>query len=212
MHGRSSALARRMRRTPQCGADASRVLVLLAGLFVHVPALHAQIKAQLPDAPMTPPWDKGIQPISRDSYWNAVECGKQGGARPACVFYDADLCKNDDFTLALYTPYKSVSYEVWRVVRSGQPAPTPSYSEAQRTRVTIGVTLATGSRNAITGVLIKRNGKTIEPIARALETAGGKFTFDFAALAPTADITIEVAGKVRTRTCTVERSVLTKWR
>ena len=93
---------------------------------------------------MTPPWDKGIQPISRDSYWNAVECGKQGGARPACVFYDADLCKNDDFTLALYTPYKSVAYEVWRVVKSGQPAPTPSYGEAQRTRVTVGVTRAAG--------------------------------------------------------------------
>jgi hypothetical protein len=161
---------------------------------------------------MTPPWDKGIQPISRDSYWNAVECGKQGGARPACVFYDADLCKNDDFTLALYTPYKSVAYEVWRVVRSGQPAPTPSYSEAQRTRVTVGVTLPAGSTNAISGVVIKRQGKTIEPTARALEATGGKFTFDFAAFAPTADITIEVAGKARTRTCSVEQSVLTMFR
>jgi hypothetical protein len=101
---------------------------------------------------------------------------------------------------------------VWRDVHNGQPAPTPSYSEAQRTRVTLGVTLAAGSRNAITGVLIKRSGKTIEPLARALEASGGKFTFDFAAFAPTADITIEVAGKVRSRTCTVEQSVLTKFR
>jgi hypothetical protein len=61
-------------------------------------------------------------------------------------------------------------------------------------------------------VLIKRGGKTIEPIAHALETTGGKFTFDFAAFAPTTDITIEVAGKVRTRTCTVEQSVLTMFR
>ena len=187
-------------------------LVLIASLCFQGPALHAQIKAQLPGAPMTPPWDKGIQPISRDSYWNAVECGKQRGARPACVFYDADLCKNEDFTLALYTPYKSVAYEVWRVVRNGQPAPTPSYGEAQRTRVTLGVTLATGSRNAITGVVIQRGGKTIEPVARALEATGGKFTFDFAAFTPTVDITIEVAGKARTRTCTVERSVLTMFR
>jgi hypothetical protein len=186
-------------------------LILLAGLSVQAP-LRAQIKAQLPAAPMTPPWDKGIQPISRDSYWNAVECGKQGGARPACVFYDAELCKNDDFTLAMYTPYKSVAYEVWRVVSSGQPAPTPSYSEAQRTRVTVGVTLAAGSKNTISGVLIKRGGKSIEPAARALEPTGGKFTFDFAAFAPTADITIEVAGKARTRTCTVEQSVLKMFR
>ena len=161
---------------------------------------------------MTPPWDKGIQPISRDSYWNAVECGKQGGARPACVFYDADLCKNDDFTLAMYTPYKSVAYEVWRVVRAGQPPPTPSYGEAQRTRVTLGVTLTAGSKNAITDVVIKRGGKTFPPTARALEATGGKFTFDFSAFAPTADITIEVAGKTGTRTCTVEQPVLTMFR
>jgi hypothetical protein len=128
------------------------------------------------------------------------------------VFYDADLCKNDDFTLALYTPYKSVAYEVWRVVKSGQPAPTPSYGEAQRTRVTVGVTRAAGSKNSITGLLIKRAGKTIEPTARALDPTGGKFTFDFAPFAPTAAITIEVAGSVRTQSCTVERSVLTMFR
>src|SRR3954464_7548885 len=143
------------------------ILVLIAILCVAAAPIAAQIKAQLPGGPMTPPWDKGIQPISRDSYWNAVECGKQGGARPACVFYDADLCKNEDFTLALYTPYKSVAYEVWRVVRNGQPAPTPSYAEAQRTRVTVGVTLAAGSKNTTTGLVIRRGGKTNEPTARA---------------------------------------------
>ena len=187
-------------------------IALVATLGLCAPALHAQIKAQLPDGPMMPPWDKGIQPITRDSYWNAVECGKQGGARPACVFYDADLCKNDDFTLALYTPYKSVAYEVWRVVKSGQPAPTPSYAEAQRTRVTIGVTRSAGTRNTITGLVIKRNGKTIEPAARALDPTGGKFTFDFAPFGPTAGITIDVAGSLRTRSCTIEPSVLTMFR
>jgi hypothetical protein len=186
-------------------------LLAVTMLFLAAPA-PAQITAQPPAGAMTPAWDKGIQPISRDSYWNAVECGKQGGARPACVFYDADLCKNDDFTLAMYTPYKSVAYEVWRVVRNGQPAPTPSYGEAQRTRVTLGVTLAPGSRNTITGLLIKRGGKTIEPLARALDPTGGKFTFDFAPFAPTAGITIEVAGTLRSKTCTVAQPVLALFR
>jgi hypothetical protein len=188
------------------------LIVLLAIFGLCAPALHAQIKAQLPDGPMTPPWDKGIQPITRDSYWNAVECGKQGGPRPACVFYDADLCKNEDFTLALYTPYKSVAYEVWRVVKSGQPAPTPSYAEAQRTRVTIGVTSSPGTKNTITGLMIRRSGKTIEPAARALDTTGGKFTFDFAPFAPTTGITIDVIGSLRTRSCSIEPSVLTMFR
>jgi hypothetical protein len=185
---------------------------LLAIVCLSAAPIHAQIKAQLPGGPMTPPWDKGIQPISRDSYYNAVECGKQGGARPACVFYDAELCKNEDFTLAMYTPYKSVAYEVWRVIKNGQPAPTPSYGEAQRTKVTVGVTLVTGSQNTITGLLIKRGGKTIEPTARALDPTGGKFTFDFAPFAPTAGITIEVAGKLRTRSCSIDQTVLAAFR
>jgi hypothetical protein len=188
------------------------MLLLLAGICGLASPAGAQIKAQPPQGPINPPWDKGIQPINRDSYWNAVECGKQRGARPACVFYDAELCKNDDFALAMYTPYKSVAYEVWRVVKNGQPAPTPSYSEAQRTRVTVGVTLAAGSTNVVSGVQIKRGGKTIEPVARALEPTGGKFTFDFAAFAPTADITIEVAGKLRTRSCAIDESVLKTFR
>ena len=37
--------------------------------------------AQLPAGPNTPAWDKGIQPISRDSYYNAIECGKKGGIK-----------------------------------------------------------------------------------------------------------------------------------
>ena len=188
------------------------VSLVLLGVLCLASSVGAQIKAQLPASPITPAWDKGIQPISRDSYWNAIACGKQGGERPSCVFYDADLCKNDDFTLAFYTPYKMVAYEVWQTVRNHQPAPTPSYSEAQRTRITLGVTSAAGSKNAITSVVITRGGKTIEPAARALDATGGKFTFDFAAFAPTGDITIELAGRLRTHTCLVEQPVLTKFR
>lgn len=190
---------------------AARVLiaVLCCGATASV---RAQIKALPPNGPMTPAWDKGIQPISRDSYWNAVECGKRGGSRPPCVFYDADLCKNEDFALALYTPYKAVAYEVWRTIRNKQPAPTPSYTDAQRTRVTIGVTRVAGSRNAITGVVIRRDGKTVKPDAQALDTPGGTFTFDFAAFAPTSDISIELAGRLRTHTCTVDQPVLAMFR
>jgi hypothetical protein len=56
--------------------------------------VNAQITAQVRPAP-TPPWNKGILPISAESYYNAIECGKQGGDNPACVFWDTDICKND---------------------------------------------------------------------------------------------------------------------
>ena len=186
--------------------------VLIAVLCCGPSSVRAQIKALPPGGSMTPAWDKGIQPISRDSYWNAVECGKQGGARPPCVFYDADLCKNDDFALALYTPYKAVAYEVWRTMRNKLPAPTPSYTDAQRTRVTIGGTRVPGSKNAITGVVVTRDGKTVKPDAQALDAPGGTFTFDFAAFAPTSDITIELAGRLRTHTCRVDQAVLAMFR
>ena len=53
----------------------------------------------------------------------------------------------------MYTPYKSVAYEVWRVVRQMRPAPTPNYQEAQRTRITVGVTPVRGSKNPIGGAV-----------------------------------------------------------
>ena len=181
-------------------------------LLLSAPA-GAQTTATLPAGPNTPAWDKGIQPISRDSYWNAVECGKQGGQRPVCVFYDADLCKSEDFTLALFTPYKAVAYEVWQAVTHKQPAPTPSYGDAQRLRITVGVTRAKASKNAIAAVAIKRDGKIVKPATSSLdEVGGGRFIFDFAAFAPTADITIELAGRTSTRTCTVDQAVLALFR
>ena len=186
-----------------------RVAALLLSVVALLPAsAHAQIRAQLPAAPAAPPWDTGIQPIGRDSYWNAIECGKQGGSRPACVFYDADLCKNGDFALTLFTPYKMVSYEVWQTVRRNEPAPTPDYSAAQRTRVTLGITPVKGSHNPITALTIKRDGRVVKPATQSVDTAGGRFIFDFAAFAPTSEITIEMIGRTGTRTCIVAPEVL----
>jgi hypothetical protein len=188
------------------------VALVLAMLWT-VPTL-GQIKAQVRPAP-TPAWDKGILPISAESYWNAVECGKQGGANPPCVFWDTGVCKNSDFTLAFYTPYKMVAYEVWRVVQQKQPAPTPSYQEAQRTRITIGVTPAQGSQNPLSDLVLKRAGRTIVPVDRSLDAGGGRFTFDYPAFAATAssgDVTLSLVGRARTVSCLIEQPVLTQFR
>jgi hypothetical protein len=175
----------------------------------------AQVKATA-RAGATPPWTKGIQPITPESYYHAIECGKQGiqpgGEDPPCVFYDTGLCKNDDFVLALYTPYKSVAYEVWRVVRAKQPAPTPNYQTAQQTRVTLGVTPVRGSTNAFTDLALKRGGKAVEPTARSLAGGGGRFTFDFPAFAPTATVTLDLVGRGKTISCAIEPAVLAQFR
>jgi hypothetical protein len=172
---------------------------------------HAQVRAMVRiDAHST--WTKGIQPISRESYWHAVECGKQGDANPACVFWDTDLCKNADFTLAFYTPYKQVAYEVWQAVSKKQPPPTPSYVEAQRTRVILGVTPVRGSKNAIKAVAVKRGGRAVQPATRTVTARGGTFIFDFDAFAPTSSIVIELVGSDKTVSCSVDRSVLARFR
>jgi hypothetical protein len=176
----------------------------IAGLVV----LTAQLVAQPPSPPGVPAWDKGIQPISRDSYYNAIECGKKGGANPTCVFWDTGLCKNDDFTLAMYTPYKMVAYQVWQAVRNKQEPPMPSYAEAQRTRVTVGVTPAAGSKNAIATVTVKRGAAAVKPVAQSMEGTGGKFTFELSAFAPTGDLVLELAGRTHTQSCRIPQAVL----
>lgn len=170
----------------------------------------AQIKAQV--RPATPAWDKGIQAISAESYYNAIDCGKQGGDNPACVFWDTDMCKNEDFTLAWYTPYKQVAYEVWTAVRKGQAAPQPSYGAAQRTRVTIGITQAKGGKNVLTDFVVKRGGKPVSPVERSIAGGGGRFTFDYPAFAPTATVTLDLVGKARTLSCVIPASVLRRLR
>jgi hypothetical protein len=179
--------------------------------FLSPAAVAAQVTAVARSAP-TPPWNKGILPISPESYYNAIECGKQGGQDPPCVFWDTGLCKNPDFTLAMYTPYKSVAYEVWRVVSNKQPPPTPNYQEAQRTRVTVGITLVRGSKNPLTSFVLKHGGRTMMPVDRSLSDGGGRFTFDFPAFAPNADVTLDLVGQAKTVSCRVPQDVLTTFR
>jgi hypothetical protein len=190
-----------------------RALLAAAGAIVLLqpdPAA-AQITAQARSG-AKPAWNKGILPISRESYWNAVECGKQGGEDSPCVFYDTGLCKNDDFALAFYTPYKMVAYEVWNAVHQKQPAPTPSYSEAQRTRITIGITPVRRSKNVLDGFVLKRGGRAVAPVDRSLGQGGGRFTFDYPAFAATTDVTLELVGRAKTISCVIPKSVLLQMR
>ena len=185
------------------------LLVLLVAVVTPASAA-AQVKAQV--RPATPAWNKGIQPISAESYYNAIECGKLGGDNPACVFWDTDMCKNDDYTLAWYTAYKQVAYEVWAAVRKKQAPPQPSYGAAQRTRVTIGITPAKGAKNALTDFIVKRGGKPVMPMERSIAAGGGRFTFDYPAFAPTSSVTLELVGKERTLSCAISAAVLRQMR
>jgi hypothetical protein len=206
----TAPLRRASRRCPIAALLAVGVLTLVRPL----PAV-AQIKGQGRTA-ATPAWNKGIIPINPESYYNAIECGKQGGADPACVFWDTGLCKNDDFVLAMYTPYKQVAYEVWVAVSKKQPAPQPSYPAAQRTHVTIGVTPATGSTNALTELIVKRGGKAFTSVDRSLSAGGGRFTFDFPAFAVDAatpvGVTLDLVGKSKTISCTIDAAALRQFR
>lgn len=194
----------------RCLATLACVFMICVVGVVPPASADAQIKAQV--RPATPAWNKGMLPISAESYYNAIECGKQGGDNPACVFWDTDICNNDDFTLTWYSAYKQVAYEVWTAVRRKQPPPQPSYQSAQRTRVTIALTPVKGSKNALTDFLVKRGGKPALAMERSLAGGGGRFTFDYPAFAPTAPVTLEMVGKQRTLSCVIPTAVLRQMR
>jgi len=194
---------------PRASARRFAVLALLACVLLWPISAHAQITAVArPGA--TPAWAKGMLPINAESYYHAIECGKQGGDDPPCVFWDTGICKNDDFTLAFYSAYKEVAYQVWTAVRKQLPPPQPSYQSAQRTRVTIGVTPAPGSKNALTDFVVTRGGKPVPSVSRSVAT--GQFTYDYPAWAPTASVTIEMVGKARTVSCVIPPAVLRQFR
>jgi hypothetical protein len=202
-------------RFSSSASDFSAHPIVVLGLLALItlwPALgHAQITAVArPGA--VPAWDKGLLPISAESYYNAIECGKRGGDDPACVFWDTGLCKNDDFTLAFYSAYKQVAYEVWVAVRKKQPAPQPGFQAAARTRVTIGVTPASGSKNTLTDLVLKRGGKAMPTVDRSVASGTGRFTFDYAAWAPSASVTLDLVGKTRTISCVFPPRVLQQFR
>lgn len=190
-------------------------LAAIAGAVLLAPAGRAQttvaVKAQA-RAGAKPAWDRGIVPINRESYYHAIECGKPGGDDPPCVFFDNGLCRNDDFAISMYTPYKQVAYEVWLAARRKQPVPTPNFLAAQQTRVTLGLTLVKGSKNVLTDLVVKRAGKSWPPVDRSLGAGGGKFTFDTAAFAAQGTLTLEMVGKERTIACTIAEPVLKQLR
>jgi hypothetical protein len=187
------------------------VPALLASVMLWPALGHAQITAAARPGAL-PAWDKGLLPISAESYYHAIECGKRGGDDPPCVFWDTGLCKNGDFTLAFYSAYKQVAYEVWVAVRKKQPAPQPSFQSAVRTRVTIGVTPVRGSKNTFTDLVLKRGGTTVQSVDRSVTDGSGRFTFDYAAWAPNTSVTLALVGKTRTISCVIPPAVLQQFR
>ena len=201
----------RIRPSPVRHAALAGPALCLLCVLVSPAAAQTAVTGALPST-IAPAWSKGIQAINQENYWNAVNCGKQGGARPLCVFYDADVCKNDDFEMALFTPYKMVAYEVWRAVRAKQEPPTPSYAEAQRTRISVKLTPKPAAKNPAAGMAIKRGDQTLKPVSTSLEAGVGTFIYDFGAFAPTSAIEIQMIGKARTVACQVDQSVLALFR
>ena len=204
----------RFGRTASAIVRWSLATMLLCAAAGHWPTdVAAQVQVQATArAGATPPWNKGILPISPESYYHAIECGKQGGDDPPCVFWDTGLCLNDDFTLSAYTAYKQVAYQVWVAVQQGQPAPQPDYQGARRTRVTLGVTPVPGSTNVLTDLILRRGSGIVSPVDRSVNNGDGRFTFDYPAWAQTDAVTLDLVGETRTISCTIGPAVLQQFR
>lgn len=194
------------------------VLACVASAVLGSGALQAQgtgaavtVRAQARPNP-TPAWGKGIVPLTPEGYYNAIECGKQTVQNPPCVYWDTDICKNDDFVLAWYTPYKQVAYEVYAAVANKRPAPQPNYQAASKANVTIGVTQVKGAKNVLKEVVLQRGGKPALVIDRTFANGGGRYTFPVAAFAPTAAISLDLIGSERTISCAISQAVMRQMR
>jgi hypothetical protein len=190
---------------------AARLLTTaLAAVLAGASLAQAQtpIKASIP-ATIKPAWSKGMIPLNRDSYYHAIECGKAGRA---CVFYDDGFCKNPDFAIAWYSPYKQVAYEVYQAVSAKRPAPEPNYNVARQTKVVIGISKVPGSKNVLKAMTLSRGGTAVEPVSRTVDAGAGNFIFDFPAVAPTATVTLELTGTTGKQVCTIDRATLARLR
>jgi hypothetical protein len=92
----------RMFRALAALVRAAAALIVTTGVLAGFAEAQVSVKTVARPGAM-PPWDKGMIAINAESYYHAIECGKQGGEDQACVFWDTGLCKNDDFALAVYS-------------------------------------------------------------------------------------------------------------
>lgn len=186
--------------------------VLIAWLLAAPPSFAQVAVTATPRPGAVPAWSQGMRQVDSTSYYNAIECGKQGGEDPPCVFWDTGICKNDDFALTFYSGYKQVAYTVWTAVRAKKPAPQPNFQAARQVRVTVAASPVPGSKNALTSIVLKRGGQAVAPVVRDIGGGSGSYTYDYAAWAPTAAVTLELVGKSRTVTCTIPVSALKQFR
>ena len=78
--------------------------------------------------------------------------------------------------------------------------------------MTIGITEATGAKNPVADLVVKRAGKVVAPVDHSSTANGRRATFAYAPFAPTDPVTIEMIGKTRTIACTIDPVVLSRLR
>ena len=103
-----------------------------------------------------------------------------------------------------YSRTSRFAYEVWRVVRQKQPAPTPSYPEAQRTHVTIGITPVRGSKNVLKDVVLSAR-PSRQPDGSFGERGRWTVHLRLSTFAATTAVTLDLTGQERTISCLIEQ-------
>ena len=78
--------------------------------------------------------------------------------------------------------------------------------------MTIAIKPARGSKNPLTNLVLKRGARTMTPVDRSVSAEGGRFTFDYPAFAPPADVTLDLVGRSTTISCRIPQAVLTTFR
>jgi len=168
----------------------------------------------------------GIQRITMDTRADAIRCGHAGFA---CAVEPYQLCpaRNSPFQARLATPFSRVAGYVFEVAATGDRLKpmTPGAANGWGVGIYVFPSDDPTRADAIRHVSLRRGGQTIEPLTVTLAPvsptdgaaptkplAKGFFSFPMEAFAPTADVTIVMAGSTGEVSCTLDGGKLSTLR
>jgi hypothetical protein len=168
----------------------------------------------------------GMQRITMETREEAIRCGHAGSA---CAVEPYRLCpaRNSPFQARLATPFSRVAAYVFEVAANGDRLKpmTPGAANGWGVGIYVFPSDDPTRADAIRHVWLRREGQTIEPLTVTLAPVSptdravpakplvkGFFSFPMEAFAPTADVTIVMAGSTEEVSCTLDRRKLSTLR
>lgn len=161
--------------------------------------------------------------LTQELYEQAIRCGRSGAE---CAVTRYRLCPGDikQYSASIATPFSRVAYSVFERASRRQRARPMERGPANVWGLGVYASPAEdfGSAASIERVVLRRDGRTIEPAnstlgpitvageGRSKQLVRGYFAFPMEAFSPGSDVTVVLTGAEGEVTCTLGREELTR--